>query len=81
MSPHGTTSRYVQGCRCAECKSANSAYLRNYRANRKKLASGVRVGKASRAPEAKVLDVAVAKVGQDFPALGALVRAGWTGAA
>lgn len=26
--PHGTRARYVQGCRCAECRAANAAYNR-----------------------------------------------------
>jgi 5-methylcytosine-specific restriction endonuclease McrA len=33
MSPHGTRSRYVQKCRCEECKAAASEYSRAYRAS------------------------------------------------
>jgi hypothetical protein len=34
-----------------------------------------------RQPDLQALDAAVAKVGQDFPALGPLVRLGWTATA
>jgi hypothetical protein len=27
---HGTRSAYQRGCRCGECRAANSEYLRNY---------------------------------------------------
>ena len=30
MQEHGTAGRYRQGCRCAKCKSAVSAYNREY---------------------------------------------------
>jgi hypothetical protein len=28
---HGTRTRYTQGCRCDDCKSAHNAYQRDYR--------------------------------------------------
>lgn len=31
---HGTHSRYVQGCRCESCSSANKSYLQEYRSRR-----------------------------------------------
>jgi hypothetical protein len=31
VSVHGEYSKYVQGCRCDSCKSANSLYQRTYR--------------------------------------------------
>lgn len=31
LPPHGTTSRYRRGCRCGECRAANSAYERSRR--------------------------------------------------
>jgi hypothetical protein len=34
---HGTTRQYHRGCRCEECRAANTAYYREYRA--KKLAA------------------------------------------
>ena len=33
---HGTVKQYLAGCRCDECRAANTAYYREYRA--KKLA-------------------------------------------
>lgn len=41
--PHGTMTGYVnRGCRCDECKAANTEYMRDYRAARK--ANGRPVG-------------------------------------
>jgi len=34
---HGTAKRYWQGCRCPECRTANSRHSREYKANRKKI--------------------------------------------
>lgn len=31
---HGTTSKYVDGCRCEACRAASTAYMREYRARR-----------------------------------------------
>jgi hypothetical protein len=31
MSPHGTSSRYGQGCKCKECRAAHATYMREYR--------------------------------------------------
>lgn len=28
MSPHGTNSRYSQGCRCDDCRAAHNAYAK-----------------------------------------------------
>lgn len=33
-APHGTTTKYANGCRCAECKSARSAWYVNYKERR-----------------------------------------------
>lgn len=30
MPDHGTTARYRQGCRCSDCRRANTAYKRAY---------------------------------------------------
>ena len=30
MAKHGTRSRYVQGCKCPECRAANAAYHKKY---------------------------------------------------
>lgn len=81
MSPHGTHSRYVGGCRCNLCADARRTYMRAYRARLKERRSGAFLGKPAISPDATSLDAAVAKIGQDFPALGALVRDGWLGAA
>lgn len=32
---HGTRAGYVYGCRCQDCKAANTAYMRAYRAREK----------------------------------------------
>lgn len=33
MAPHGTKACYDRGrCRCADCREANTAYMRRYRA-------------------------------------------------
>lgn len=34
-SPHGSTRRYKSGCRCDECRSANSRSMREYAARRR----------------------------------------------
>ena len=31
MAEHGSTSRYVSGCRCDECRAANTAHVRAWR--------------------------------------------------
>jgi hypothetical protein len=31
---HGTRTRYTQGCRCDDCRSAHAAYQRDYRERR-----------------------------------------------
>lgn len=33
-SHHGTRSRYCAGCRCDDCRSANYAYMKAWRATR-----------------------------------------------
>lgn len=30
---HGTRTTYIAGCRCDECRSANNAYMAQYRRN------------------------------------------------
>lgn len=47
-SEHGTKSRYVHGCRCQECKAANTAYQRESTEARrsKPVPEGVTHGKA-----------------------------------
>jgi hypothetical protein len=32
QAPHGTTAQYGNGCRCAECRQANTEQQRAYRA-------------------------------------------------
>jgi hypothetical protein len=34
MADHGTRQSYADGCRCAECKNAQSAYKREYQARK-----------------------------------------------
>ena len=33
--PHGDVRRYWRGCRCSECKAANTAHSKKYRESRK----------------------------------------------
>lgn len=41
MSPHGTKARYDRGrCRCADCREANTAYMRQYRTRKATPATG-----------------------------------------
>lgn len=35
--PHGSRVRYRQGCQCHECTAANATYIREYRAQKKRL--------------------------------------------
>lgn len=43
MKPCGTRSKYVTGCRCAECRQANAAYQRDRERHQRRVAYGVEV--------------------------------------
>jgi WhiB family redox-sensing transcriptional regulator len=41
MREHGTIKEYRRGCRCADCKVANNAYMKEYRERQRSALSGV----------------------------------------
>lgn len=75
---HGTWSRYCHGCRCGKCVATGRAYAKKQREERKAAAPGYgpRVGRIT--VPSLTLDLVTEKVGSDFPALGTLLRTGWT---
>lgn len=57
MADHGTRKAYIGGCRCVECKSANSTYVRELKA--RKAGADVEAPRRGRPPKFSVVS--------DFP--------------